>query len=1181
MRGGAVDVEARIREFASRSQNFGFLLHLEPLLVATGAGAEAFVYAEPNVALLKARQFGEVLVGELVRRLGLRVEGHGGKPPTQLERIKTLVHEGAVTPEIERLLHEVRRVGNRAAHEGFSDTRVALVTVRQCFELGQWFHLTVTGEREVRGFVPPEPGLGADPVAVARLREDLDRYRHELEETRLRLEGNVSQLVAEEAARREAQRMVEDALRDRDQALAVARSLEEQIQALTTARVERYDALARKPEKVTAAQREALVERARQPRPLNEAEARRVIDRMLADAGWAVQDYANLRPLARQGVAVREFPLATGRADYMLYVDGKIVGVIEAKREGMPLTGVEWQTDRYARALPKSHALAAWHADRPLPFRYESTGTETRFTNGLDPEPRSREVFSFHRPETLARWMQEADTDPQAPTLRAKLRHMPDLLTEGLRPAQVDAVHGVEDSLARDLPRALVQMATGAGKTYAAVTSSYRLLKHAKAQRILFLVDRNNLGKQAVGEFRNYVTPDDGRKFTELYNVQRLTGPEMLGSSKVVISTIQRMYVLLRGEPLPDVDDDNPQFDRYDRDRSVDVSYNPDVPPETFDLVVVDECHRSIYGTWRPVLEYFDAHLLGLTATPVKQTFGFFHQNLVAQYTYEQAVADKVNVDFDVYRIRTEITESGGHIPAGIVVPRRDLRTRRQRYEELEDDLTYSGRQLGRSIVAEDQIRLVLTTFHDKLFTEIFPGRSTVPKTLVFAVNDNHAEDVVRIVREVFGKGNDFAAKITYTARREGRDPEALIQAFRNSPELRVAVTVDMIATGTDVRPIECVLFLRGVRTRTYFEQMKGRGSRTIDPTEFQAVTPDAKTKTRFVIVDAVGMTDGELPEAAPLQRHTERQISLKKLLDKTATLAISTDETATLASRLARLDIQLTEEEQAEIARLAARPLRALVKDLVDAVDPDRLEAARLSGGERAERELILAALRPLTENPELRTRLLEIRQAHDVTYDEVSRDQLIQARVIPAEERARVTVRSWHDYLAQHRDEISAIQVLYSRRGGRGTYAMLRELANRIGRPPQVWTPDGLWEAYERLGRAVQKPGVRHGVTELISLIRYELGLEDELRPFGCVVREHFQAWLRRQEQAGVEFTPEQTWWLEKIAEVIANSAEIKPSDLEEPPFTERGATLGFERAFGDRAVDILDELDQELTA
>jgi type I restriction enzyme, R subunit len=433
----------------------------------------------------------------------------------------------------------------------------------------------------------------------------------------------------------------------------------------------------------------------------------------------------------------------------------------------------------------------------------------------------------------------------------------------------------------------------------------------------------------------------------------------------------------------------------------------------------------------------------------------------------------------------------------------------------------------------------------------------------------------------MFGKGNDFAAKITYTARREGRNPEALIQAFRNSPELRVAVTVDMIATGTDVRPIECVLFLRSVRTRTYFEQMKGRGARTIDPTEFQAVTPDAKTKTRFVIVDAVGVTDGELPEAAPLQRHTERQISLRKLLDKTATRAISTDETATLASRLARLDIQLTDDEQAELARLTGRPLRALVKDLINVVDPDRLEAARLAGGERAERQAILAGLRPLSENPGFRARLLEIRQAHDVTYDEVSRDQLIQARAIPAMERAQATVSSWHDYLAKHRDEIAAIQVLYSRRGGRGTYATLRELADRIRRPPQVWTPTGLWEAYETLGRAVQKPGARHGVTELISLIRYELGLDDQLRPFRCIVRDHLQAWLHRQELAGVQFTSEQTWWLEKITEVVANSAEIKPSDLEEPPFTEHGATLGFESAFGDRAGDILEELEQELTA
>ncbi|HEX5405483.1 MAG TPA: DEAD/DEAH box helicase family protein, partial [Pseudonocardiaceae bacterium] len=849
--------------------------------------------------------------------------------------------------------------------------------------------------------------------------------------------------------------------------------------------------------------------------------------------------------------------------------------------EGTPLSGVEAQTTRYAAALPRSHTLALWRAGVPVPFRYESTGAETHFTNALDPHPRSRPVFSFHRPDTVARWMREAGGNPAAPTLRARLRLLPGLDDDRLRPAQVDAVRGIEASLAADRAEALVQMATGAGKTYAAVTLSYRLLSRANAGRVLFLVDRNNLGGQALAEFRNYETPDDGRKFTELYNTERLTGGTALDSSKVVICTIQRMYALLRGEPVPDGENDDPAFDDYRRDRPVEVGYNPAVPPEAFDLVIVDECHRSIYGTWRPVLEYFDAFVVGLTATPVAQTFAFFHQNLVSSYTYEQAVADGVNVDFDVYRIRTEITERGGHIPAGIVVPRRDPRTRRQRYEELGDDLSYAGKNLGRDIIAEDQIRLVLGTFRDNLFTEIFPGRSTVPKTLIFAVNDNHAEDIVRIAREVFDRGNDFAAKITYTSHREGRTPEALIQAFRNDPALRIAVTVDMISTGTDVRPIECVMFFRQVRTRSYFEQMKGRGSRTIDPTEFQAVTPDARTKDRFVIVDPVGVTDTDLPEAAPLAQHTERQVSLAQLLDRTATRAISVEETATLASRLARLDRQITDAERGELARLAGRPLPEIVRGMVDAVDPEALERARLDGGDPAVRDLVLTSVAPLTANPALRERVLEIRRAYDITYDEVNRDRLIEARAVPRVELARQTVRHWHNYLADHRDDIAALEVVNARRGGRGSYALLKDLADRIARPPHAWTPDQLWDAYLTLGKATDRPGVRHGASELVSLMRFELGLDEQLRPYGSVVAERFGAWLSRQEHAGVRFTPDQMWWLERIVEVVASSAEVERADLDESPFTDRGGSLGFERAFGDRAASLLTELDQDLTA
>ncbi len=404
------------------------------------------------------------------------------------------------------------------------------------------------------------------------------------------------------------------------------------------------------------------------------------------------------------------------------------------------------------------------------------------------------------------------------------------------------------------------------------------------------------------------------------------------------------------------------------------VSYSPELPPEAFDLIIVDECHRSIYGSWRGVLEYFDAHVIGLTATPVEQTFGFFQQNLVSEYTYADSIADGVNVDFDVYRIKTQISDQGSTVEAGTIVPKRDRRTRQQRLEALDDDLIYTPGQLDRAVTATDQIRTVLETFRNKLFTEIFPGRSTVPKTLIVAKDDNHAEEIVTQFRQVFSKGNDFAAKITYNA----KDPRVALQSFRNSPTLRVAVTVDMIATGTDVKPLECVFFMRDIRSASYFEQMKGRRSRTIPDTDFQVVTPDAKAKTRFVLIDAVGVTEHDYIDAAPLDR--DKTIPLKRLLEKAATLTITEAEVATLASRLARLDRELTAAERSELDTVAGQPLKNITKRLVDAINPDRIAEAQAQRATedpaQVLRDLLDEAVRPLAESPDLRTRLLEIRR-------------------------------------------------------------------------------------------------------------------------------------------------------------------------------------------------------------
>ena len=576
-----------------------------------------------------------------------------------------------------------------------------------------------------------------------------------------------------------------------------------------------------------------------------ENSARRNIDSMLEAAGWHIQNYAERDTDAALGVAVREYQLrADQRADYLLFIGGVAIGVIEAKPEGTTLSGALQQAERYRASLPNN-----------LPnrtrffFSYASTGVETYFRDIRDPNSRSRPIFTFHTPEALS------NTFHQPRTLREKLKtDIPRLEKGSLRDCQFEAITELEKSLAESHQRALIQMATGSGKTHAAVSSAYRLTKFANVKRVLFLVDRRNLGRQTLSEFQSYTTPDDGRKFTELYNVQHLASNIIDEPSQVCITTIQRLYSMLKGEPDYESDDEDEERSDFERETAdttpQQVVYNPNIPIDTFDIIIVDECHRSIYGKWRHVLEYFDAFIIGLTATPYRQTLAFFDHNLVYEYRHEQAIEDNVNVGYYVYRIKTEITQRGSNLEAGTYIARRDRRSRRLNWDELDADVEYTENQLDRDVVALDQIRTVIQTFKEKLFTHLFPSREIVPKTLIFAKDDSHAEDIVRIVREVFAKGDEFCQKITYRSDR----PEDLIRRFRTQLNPRIAVSVDMISTGTDIKPLECLLFMRAVRSSGYFEQMIGRGVRTINPEDMRAVTGDAEAKTHFIIVDAVGV---------------------------------------------------------------------------------------------------------------------------------------------------------------------------------------------------------------------------------------------------------------------------------------------------------------------------------------
>ncbi|HUE71426.1 MAG TPA: type I restriction-modification enzyme R subunit C-terminal domain-containing protein [Pirellulaceae bacterium] len=914
-----------------------------------------------------------------------------------------------------------------------------------------------------------------------------------------------------------------------------------------------------------------------------EERARQNIDRQLTECGWQVQDYRQIDLSAGNGIAVREFPLTSGEADYLLYADGRAIGVVEAKPEGHTLKGIEPQSDKYVKGLPRG--LPNYRL--PLPFAYESTGTETQFTSILEPDARSRPVFTFHRPEELIRLVQLDDQ------VRSLLRGMPPLEEGRLWRVQQEAIINLERSLADNRPRSLIQMATGSGKTFTAVNFCYRLIKHAKAKRILFLVDRNNLGKQTLNEFQQFIGPS-GYKFTEEYTVQHLKRNTIDAASKVCITTIQRLYSMLQGED--EYLEENEESSLFETEtplvkEPLPVAYNPRIPIETFDFIVVDECHRSIYNLWRQVLEYFDGFLIGLTATPTAQTIGFFNQNLVQEYTHEKAVADGVNVGYDVYRIETQISASGAKLAKepGIFVPHRDRRTKQKKYRELDDDLTYTANQLDRDVVAEDQIRLVVRTFRDKL-PEIFPRRTEVPKTLVFAKTDLHAEDVVRILREEFGKGNDFCQKITAKAHK----PDDLLAQFRTAFNPRIAVTVDMIATGTDVKPLECLLFLRNIRSLSYFEQMKGRGCRVIDGDALQSVTPDARHKDHFVIVDAIGVCESEKSATKPLDR--QPSVPLDKILNLVGAGAASADIVSTLASRLARLEREIEPDAEAELTAAAGgKDLATLSRDLLASIDPDTVAAQAKTkftlpaGTEPSEQQLdtieherMRQALKPF-HNPVLRDKVLKAKQSLEQVIDEQTRDKLLKAGFDAAsKEKAQALVTSFRQFIEEHKDEIEALQLLYSRPYRAGLrYAQVKELAKELAQPPHRFDPLRLWQAYKAVAPAKVKADGGNKIVDLIALVRHALDPATPLVPMGQTVHERYEAWLAEQTAAGRKFTPDQRRWLDAIKDHVATSLTIEKEDLDEVPFNQIGGLGKAFELFGEALPALLAELNGRLAA
>lgn len=918
--------------------------------------------------------------------------------------------------------------------------------------------------------------------------------------------------------------------------------------------------------------------------------ARDLIDSELLRSGWVIQNKKQINLTAAPGIAIREYQTDIGPADYVLFVAGKAVGIIEAKRaeEAVRLTIHENQSEGYASAKLK------YLDNEKLPFVYESTGEITRFTDYRDKKPRSRPVFTFHRPETFLEWYK------QEASLRTKLNDIPALPETGLRVCQVTAINNLEQSFKDARPKALIQMATGSGKTFTAITFIYRLLKYAKAKRILFLVDTKNLGEQAEQEFMAYVPNDDNRKFTELYGVTRLKSSFIPADNQVYISTIQRMYSILKGTEIDESAEEQNPNERFQSKEPLPVVYNEKVPMEFFDFIVIDECHRSIYNLWKQVLDYFDVFQVGLTATPDNRTFGYFNKNIVSDYGYEKAVIDGVLVPYNVFTIETKITREGSKITMGENVDKRERLTRKKFWEAVDEDIEYSGKQLDKDIVNPSTIRTIIRGIKDNM-PAMFPdrvdkdGKFEVPKTLIFAKTDSHAEDIIEIVREEFAEENKFCKKITYKSE---EDPKTVLSQFRNDYYPRIAVTVDMIATGTDIRPLEVLVFMRDVKSRSYYEQMKGRGTRTCSLEQLKATgTPSAKfTKDHFVIIDAIGVEQSQKTDSRPLEK--KPGMSLKDLLQNVAMGNTQEDILSTLANRLIRLDKQISEKEKTNFAEQAnGHTISHVVKELLNAYDPDTLESIKQKAeGENPgaspnallsafslQHSAVIEKATAVFNNPDLRNFIVDVRKKYDQVIDGINIDTITNIGWVKDQEAAAaLTISNFTSWIEAHKDEITALQIFYDQpyRRRELTYSMIKDLYEKIKMEQPLLAPLQVWRAYEQLKEANGSP--KNELIALVSLIRKVVGIDEAVVGYDKTVDKNFQAWVfKKQAGTTIKFTEEQMQWLRMIKDYVAGSFHVDKEDFELDPFNKNGGLGKMWQLFGDKTDEIINELNEVLAA
>ena len=876
-----------------------------------------------------------------------------------------------------------------------------------------------------------------------------------------------------------------------------------------------------------------------------EEKARQKIDQWFTDAGWEVINRDEYEPTST-AVAIREGLLKGNlEADYFLFINGKAVGVLEAKREETDAFSsvVCEQAALYARSVPNIYQTY----QKPLPFIFTSNGKELYFCDFREQDHYFKQIMTIPTPHELVKKLGINDYFAGLPTLRKK----------GLRDCQYEAITELEKSFRSGQKRALMVLATGAGKTYTACLAAYRMLSYTPMRRVLFLVDRNNLGKQAEGEFGTFRLTENGEAFNTIFTVNRLRSSSIPSDSNVIISTIQRLFSFLKGDTIEDNEDD----DENEPTEEVTLPPNPNLPHDYFDMIIIDECHRSIYGNWRKVLEYFDtARLVGLTATPIPETMAFFNNNRIVNYTLEKSIVDGVNVDCRVYRIKTQVTETGGAILEGEKFKEETRYTGEVKTVSSKETRTYTNKELNRSIINPAQIKLILSTYRDVVYTELFndpqrePNMDYLPKTLIFALNEAHATNIVQIAKEVFGRSDDrFVQKITYSA----GDSNELIRQFRNDKDFRIAVTCTLVATGTDVKPLEVVMFMRDVESLPLYIQMKGRGVRTIGDEQLRNVTPNAFSKDCFYLVDAVGVTEHEMTIPTATDESTTKIITLKELLERISHGYIPDEYLKRLAATLARIYNKADDSQRKEFTRLSRDDMKELSARIYDALEKGTLPPFVSTEKPNLERKGLVS---PLANHADARRYLL-ILAAGFVNTLMPGEDTLISKGF--SIEEAKCTTEAFEEFCRENADEIEALRIIYNNEGEPITYSMLKELEHKLKMANNHFAPKQIWNSYAILSPSKVKRSTTKeesdALTNIIQLVRFAFRQIERLDSVVTTSKQYFNLWLGQNQR---EITDKQREVISRIVDYIASNGACTVRDIREDDATHAAQMI---RAFG----------------